>query len=131
MERREFNKGVAATLAAAAMAPAALAVAATDEFETDFIMPDIRFPDASERTVNDNTITIHYRYMTRWRRRHGEGDIRVECAEVGSARYATWLAERTDGRPYPPHVQFGGAVVPGKGDPEFYPRWVAYASTLS
>jgi hypothetical protein len=131
IRRREFTAGLATVALCAATVPAA-AVTAPSQFETDFIVPDIRFPDAVRQTVHENTITLHYTYMTRWRKRHGDDAITIESAKVGSERYAQWLAEQTDPKPYPPHIQFGGGVAPNpKGDPKFYDRWVAYASTLT
>jgi hypothetical protein len=129
IERREFTKGLAATALIAAAGPAA--AAPREDFEMDLIMPDIRFVEHVRETVRDNTITLHYTYMTRWRSK-SDAELTVECAKVGSKRYAQWLAERTNPKPYPPHFGFGGAVVANpKGDPGFYDRWVAYASTLA
>lgn len=114
------------------MAAAGPATAAPQEvFDTDIIIPDIRFVEHVRETVRNNTITLHYTYMTRWRRKPG-AELTVECTKVGSERYAQWLAERTAPKPYLPHIGFGGAVVANpKGDPGFYDRWVAYASTLT
>jgi hypothetical protein len=130
MRRREFTKGLAAiTLYAAAIPSAATgAPAPTPKFDFDIIIPDLRFDHEPRQTIHDNTITIHYAHMARWRKLHGSDVVRMECAEVGSERYAQWLAEQTDPKPYPPHIQFGGPVV-GTGDPQILARWEAYAAS--
>lgn len=88
-----------------------------------FIVPDIRMCETRTRTQHDNCWTVHYVWMNRvW----GFYE-KFEVAHVNSRRYRQWLEtyEMKDG--IPPHIQFGGAVVAGEGDPEFYNRWAAYA----
>lgn len=90
------------------------------------IIPAIDFSDHVSRTIFDNTYTLHYEIMDRFDFRAG----RVERARVGSKRYATWLRDEEYSDGIPPHIQFGGCVVAGPGDPEFRNRWVSYARSM-
>jgi hypothetical protein len=88
-----------------------------------FIVPDIRLVETQTRTRHDNTWTIHYVWMNRvW----GFFD-KLEIAHVNSRLYRQWLETYEMKNGIPPHIQFGGAVVAGSGDPDFHTRWVAYA----
>lgn len=128
MDRREFVVGAGAVAAATALPIAARAEPITREAVKYIIMPDIRYMETAERTARDNIWTIRYKYMNRWRCVDGR-ITEIEIAQVGSERYAQWLAESPACEPLP-HIQFGGAVVAGEGDPAFYLRWRDYAMTL-
>lgn len=87
------------------------------------IMPDIMRCELRSKTQHDNCWTIHYVWMDRvW----GFFD-RVEVAHVNSRAYRAWLDTYPMPDGIPPHISFGGAVVAGERDPEFYNRWKAYA----
>jgi TAT (twin-arginine translocation) pathway signal sequence len=121
IDRRSILTGSAAVLAAAAL-PLGPVI-------KQFIMPSLMYAEHMTETVRDNTRTIFYEIMERWTTRDGKL-VSIETAKVGSQRYWQWLAEETEPRNHYPHIQFGGAVVAGKGDPEFHKRWLAYARTL-
>lgn len=118
MHRREFLAGTAAVLASATIP---LPVAAAPTY--GHILPDIMRCGSVVRTARENTYTLYYWHMMRWDLRAQ----RMEFARSDSPAYRAWLASD----PYyaaqdvPPHIQFGGAVVAGKGDPHFHSRWKA------
>lgn len=86
------------------------------------IMPDIRHCEIRTKTQHNNCWTIHYVWMNKF---HGMFED-LQIAHVNSRRYRQWLDtyDMPDG--IPPHIQFGGAVVSGTGDPKFHSRWVEY-----
>lgn len=87
------------------------------------ILPDLCRADVFNKTQHDNCWTIHYVWMMRvWG--HFE---KIERTHVNSRVYKRWLETYTPDHNIPPHIQFGGAIVAGEPDPEFYNRWVAYA----
>lgn len=87
------------------------------------IMPDILHCEVRTKTQHENCWTIHYVWMMRC-----EGFLEnVEVAHVNSRLYRQWLETHPMENGIPPHIQFGGAVVSGEGDPEFHARWVRYA----
>lgn len=83
------------------------------------IIPDIIRSELSTKTVHSNTYTIHHAWMIRWNTDSGS----VERAHVNTKRYRRWIWKDILFRRIPPHIQFGGAVEAGKGDPEFFNRW--------
>lgn len=126
MDRRTVLGGIVATAAAVALPELATAKAKSRWT----IMPDIRFVESSIKTVRENTITYRHRHMMRWDFKTGE----MQFAMSDSERYRSWLPEDDTMERYGhlPHIGFGGAVVANKtGDPQFYPRWRAYASKLT
>jgi len=90
-----------------------------------WIVPDIHHFGTYTKTQHDNCWTVHHVWMSRiW------GFLeRIEIAHVNSRTYRQWLELHPESfdMGVPPHIQFGGAVVAGKGDPEFKARWAAYA----
>lgn len=62
----------------------------------------------------------------------GEGmfdaGARWEMAHTQSRRYRQWLETYKTSNGVPPHINFGGAIEAGEGDPTFYPRWVEWAT---
>lgn len=122
MDRRTVIAGIAATAAAATLPLPAKAGSRW------IVMPDILYAETAIKTVRENTITIRYVHMMRWDLKAGK----MQFARSDSRRYREWLREDDSFERYGhlPHIGFGGAVVAGKGDPEFYPRWLAYARTL-
>lgn len=87
------------------------------------IMPDIRNVEIQSKTQHENCWTIHYVWMMRM---YGAFE-RIEVAHVNSRRYRQWLETYPMPDGIPPHIAFGGAIVPGEGDPEFYNKWKEYA----
>ena len=89
------------------------------------IMPDIIRCEQAWKTQHENCWTIHYFWMVKWNLESGQ----VWLATSDSRIYRHWLEVHPecfhDG--IPPHISFGGAVVSGEPDPEFYNRWVKYA----
>lgn len=79
----------------------------------------------------NNWQTIVYQWMTRivgeslW-----DPEAKWELTHTSTRRYRSWLEtyEWKDG--IPPHIQFGGAIEAGQGDPTFYDRWKAYAKEM-
>lgn len=124
MNRRTTLTGLAAALAAAAFP---LPISAKVKH---VIMPSLSCVEQCSEAIRENTRTIFWEVMERWSCRDGKL-YSIETAKVVSPRYWQWLAEETEPRNHYPHIQFGGAVVAGKGDPEFYNRWLTYARTLS
>lgn len=97
------------------------------------IMPDmIRLEQQTNLMDQENNWqTTIYQWMVRIT---GESiwdvDAKWELAHTSMRRYRQWLEtyEFIDG--IPPHVQFGGAIEAGTGDPTFYPRWREYAKEM-
>ncbi|AGR47902.2 hypothetical protein PHIM7_203 [Sinorhizobium phage phiM7] len=67
--------------------------------------------------VEENTITTLYTRMSMW----NFADQKFRILPIESVLYQDLIAIYP--RDNPPHIHFGGAVVAGKGDPTFYPRW--------
>lgn len=94
------------------------------------ILPDIIRIEDSESLYDhsNNWITTIYHWMNRVT---GEcmfsPDARWECAHTSSRRYRQWLETYETKDNIPPHIQFGGAIKSGSGDPTFHSRWLAYA----
>ncbi len=84
-----------------------------------FIIPSMRGLENPTYLVEDNCKTIIYSLMQRL----DFTNKIIEFAEVGTQRYRDWLKDEPDEK-IPPHIQFGGAVIPGEGDPTFHSRWV-------
>lgn len=122
--------GVAPALALPAPAVAGPAPLTTDWKSARWIiMPDY-FRGRSTKTQHDNCWTIHHHFMIRTTPDNPFGY--EGYAHSDSRTYRDWLAEggywesdREQG--IPPHIQFGGAVRAGSGDPTFHQRWVEYA----
>lgn len=94
------------------------------------IMPDYFRDNGRSKTQHDNTWTIHHQWMMR---ATPDNPFWGPMAHVNSRTYREWLEEggywQSPEEPgIPPHISFGGAVVAGRGDPMFKPRWVEYAS---
>ncbi len=88
------------------------------------IMPDITAHEHGvTKTAQHNCWTIHHSWMMRWNLDTGQ----AQRAHVNSRAYRRWLIEHPPENGIPPHIQFGGAVVAGKGDPTFHARWERYA----
>ncbi len=98
------------------------------------ILPDItRIEGATHlRDYENNWITIVYEWMNRVTTSDSilSPNSRWETAHTSMRRYRQWLEiyEAKDG--LPPHIQFGGAIEAGEGDPTFYSRWQAYAREM-
>lgn len=135
--RRAFGLALAAPLVAAA--PVAVARPAPpvprEPLTTDWksaryiIMPDY-FRGERSKTQHDNTWTIHHQWMMR---ATPDNPFWGPMAHVNSRTYREWLEEggywQSENEPgIPPHISFGGAVVAGRGDPDFKRRWVEYAA---
>lgn len=94
------------------------------------ILPDIVRIEQQTKIYDreNNWITIVYQWMDRV---IGESLFDPastwECTHTSTRRYRQWLEtyEMKDG--IAPHIQFGGAIEAGTGDPTFHPRWVKYA----
>ena len=126
MNRRSFFALVAALVAAPAVAQARKV--GTRESYRYIISPDVMNLQSQTVTHHQNWRTIHHNWMMRMEREFGLG--RIEIAHVNSRRYREWLAEGDyflEDEGIPPHIQFGGAIKAGSGDPTFRERWKAYA----
>jgi hypothetical protein len=93
------------------------------------ITPDILLMHQSQKItdINNNWITIVHNWMNRIQGSLFDTDCKIEIAHSHSRRYHQWLEtyEMTDG--IPPHIQYGGCIESGKGDPTFLPRWTQWA----
>jgi len=94
-----------------------------------YLMPSLYFLEGPIRTQRDNCWTLHYSWMMR---APADDPLCGQTVHVNTRTYREWLAEGdyfqpTDTAGIPPHISFGGAVVPGKGDPTFHQRWCDYA----
>jgi len=117
--------GTVAVMATASIAKAAI----TTETETGkvFFVPNFKY-DPDMTFVEENTITIQYSHMkmfvthTRTVNDKPYAGWDIKTLKVGTPEYEAALKEHHHD-PIPPHIQFGGAVVSGIGDPNFRSNW--------
>lgn len=123
LDRRDFLAGSAAAVALAALPLPA--IAAPRRF---LLMPDVMWVEHATRIEHENQITVIYRYMMRWDTETGD----MWNAPTDHPVYARWLAEDVAPGEIPPHIGFGGCIVPVPGgDSGAYARWQAFARTLA
>lgn len=115
MDRRSF---IVAGAALGISAPSPAAKTPAPKFK--YVFPCIRDAQYSwdNRFAEENCYTAVDRYMTAITE-----DGRWFNLKVDSDAYRAWVAENVAPGEIPPHINFGGAVVSGKGDNTFYLRW--------
>lgn len=114
LTRRTVLIGAGAVVATAALLPTP--VAATPASKLIFL-PDWR--SQVFQYIEENTITNLYNRMEVW----DFPNTQLRIVRVDSPEYLDLIAKHPPENGIPPHITFGGAVVAGKGDPTFHPRW--------
>jgi len=73
--------------------------------------------------MENNWWTICHVHMVRFRGFFED----MQFSTIYHRRYRNWLETYHMKDGIPPHIQFGGAIVAGEGDPTFHQRWVEFA----
>lgn len=93
------------------------------------IVPSILRMEYSSRIrdYKNNWTTIVYYWMDRIEGKSIFNPTSWNTAHISTRLYKQWLETYSFKDGIPPHIQFGGAIESGKGDPTFYQRWKEYA----